>query len=60
MTEPGTLARAIEVVRDLNTPDASPESDYLRGQAELIADLFGYPMEATRDFITAIGTGESP
>lgn len=53
-----TLQRALQVVRDLNHPDADPNSEYLRGQAELIADLFELPMEETRDFVVAIGTGK--
>lgn len=35
-----TIGRALEVAADLNVPTANRESEYMRGQAELICDLF--------------------
>lgn len=37
-----TIGRALEIAADLNTgPGMSRQSEYVRGQTELICDLFG-------------------
>jgi hypothetical protein len=58
LSDAARLADALEIARDLTEP-GEPNNEYVRGQAELICDLFGLPMDFRADVIKVI-TREMP
>jgi hypothetical protein len=54
LSEVAALTNALEIARNLTEP-GEINSEYVRGQAELICDLFGIPMDCKQDVIKVIG-----
>lgn len=48
-----TIAEVLEYAQGL-CEGASPDSEYVRGQAELICDLFGIPQDSKAVVVAAI------
>ena len=55
-----TLRRVISLAAELNPGDTieNHNSEYVRGQAELIMDMFGMDHHESRDLIVAMILGE--
>lgn len=49
----GVVAKACKVAAELHTDNPEDNQEYLAGQADLIADLFGFNNELTSQLITA-------
>jgi hypothetical protein len=49
-----TLFEAVDLAREMTEPPPEPPNqEYVRGQAELICDMFCLPMKGWRDVIIA-------